>query len=105
MNKEIHTEDVKRHIQCCIDTEDCLLCSFFKEGCDKSTFGKLMLNAVEQLERERDAAVELIKGNCKECKRVAEKWLHGCRMNPFCLKCLTNDYCNWEWRGVQKEVE
>ena len=56
MNKEIHAEEVKRHIQCCIDTENCIFCSFFKEGCDKSTFGKLMLNAIVQFERERDEA-------------------------------------------------
>ena len=43
-------DEVKRHIQCCIDTENCLLCSFFKEGCDKSTFAKLMREGVQQLE-------------------------------------------------------
>ena len=46
-----------RHIQCCIDTEECLFCTIFKEGCDKRTFVKLMKEAVQQLEAERDAAV------------------------------------------------
>lgn len=50
MNEAINTNEVKRRIQCCIDTKECILCPFFKIGCDKSTFAKLMRKAVQQLE-------------------------------------------------------
>lgn len=50
MNEAINLDEIKRHIQCCIDTEECLFCSFFRVGCDKRTFAKLMMEAVRQLE-------------------------------------------------------
>lgn len=50
LNEYFNLDEVKRHIQCCIDTKECLFYTFFKEGCDKRTFAKLMKGAVQQLE-------------------------------------------------------
>ena len=49
LGEYFNLDEVERHIQCCIDTEECILCSFFREGCDKSTFAKLMREAVRWL--------------------------------------------------------
>ena len=105
MNKTIHTEEVKRHIQCCIDTDECILCSFFKEGCDKGTFAKLMLTAMKQLERERDAAVEDLKEHGAYCSVC----LHNEKLicEEPCITCsklsTANEHINWQWRGVEVE--
>lgn len=99
MNEIIRVEEVKRHIQCCIDTDECILCSFFKEGCDKGTFAKIMLTAVQQLERERDAAIKDMYhaasdggSFCDICKYNGE----ACEERKF-----NEMYC-WEWRGAQE---
>ena len=107
MNEAIHANEVKRHIRHCIKTDNCIFCSFHKEGCGKSTFGKLMLNAVQQLEaerdqykRERDAAVEQLKEVdrlelfcCSHCKHE--------ELDDFsCTTCI--HMSNWEWIGAQE---
>ena len=67
------TLEVKRHIQCCIDTEECILCSFFGEGCDKTTFAKLMLNAIQQLETDNEMLIGMLKIGDKATK-WREEW-------------------------------
>ena len=64
------------------------------------------LTLIEQLERERDAAVKDIPHTCKYCANESQKWLKEeyPRMNDICCTCIGNDMCNWKWRGVQ-EVE
>lgn len=60
---------------------------------------------VEQLEAERDAAVDGLKkaanekGECFECK-----WYNGknCTHQDYKTICCSHDD-KWEWRGVQKE--
>lgn len=115
MNKEIHAEEVKRHIQCCIDTENCIFCSFFKEGCDKSTFGKLMLNAIVQLEHERDELLQKNQQLERERDAAIEDMYHASSVDgSFCDICKYNGpQCKkeeftyidcWEWRGTQEEV-
>lgn len=56
---------------------------------------------LEQVKRERDAAVECLSGVCDYCKHGAEEWLHGGKMSDFCVECCTHDYCNWQWRGPE----
>ena len=85
MNEAINLDEVKRHIQCCIDTEECILCSFFRMGCDKSTFAKLMREAVQQLEDHiRDMAKMVPKWISVE-DRLPER-----AVNVLC-KCI-NEY-------------
>lgn len=47
--------------------------------------------AIEQLVKERDAAIAEIPKNCNTCGRFF--W------DKDCVEC------KWEWRGVQKESE
>lgn len=103
LNEYFNLDEVKRHIQCCIDTEECLFCTFFKEGCDKRTFAKLMKGAVQKLEAERDVIIRAIPPRCKYCVRNGPQFLQDGTMDDVCRTCFQNDKCNWQWRGVQKE--
>lgn len=57
----------------------------------------------EQLERERDAAVEDIFPMCANCKH--EKLGYGVGPCPPIEEYVTTDCSNWQWRGVPQEVE
>lgn len=62
---------------------------------------------LEQLKRERDAAIEDIfnfsSNKCFCCAHNTHKWLSDGGMDDLCKTCLENGKCNWVWRGVQKE--
>lgn len=64
---------------------------------------------IEQLKRERDAAIEDIfnfsSNKCFCCAHNTHKWLSDGGMDDLCKTCLENGKCNWKWRGVQKEEE
>ena len=62
---------------------------------------------IEQLKRERDAAIEDIfnfsSNKCFCCAHNTHKWLSDGGMDDLCKTCLENGKCKWEWRGVRKE--
>lgn len=53
---------------------------------------------IQQLEAERDAAIENIRGDCVYCLHLCEDMVA-----PSCFDCANKGYYRWEWRGVQKE--
>ena len=54
-----------------------------------------LLEKVEQLQAERDAAVKSLRGRCFECKH---------NKTSVCLICSKDKELKyWQWRGVQKE--
>ncbi len=55
------------------------------------------LALIQQLEAERDAAVKDMHRSCFICKNFGRS---EC-LNTVCNKCV--GWCNWEWRGAQKE--
>ena len=57
-------------------------------------------DAIEQLVKERDAAIVDLKDHGRNCKTC----LHGRRGKNDCLD-REEVPCKWEWRGVQKESE
>jgi hypothetical protein len=59
-----------------------------------------MRHLIQQLEAERDAAVEEVHGNCHSCKY----YIKDPKEEP-CASCLSGfgNKDNWQWRGVQKE--
>ena len=65
------------------------------------------LRKIEQLKRERDAAVADIFNfsscKCFCCVHNTHKWLSDGGKDDLCKTCLENGKCNWKWRGVQKE--
>ena len=104
-------EEIKKGLECCLvcrDYRDCLICPYGKPKkrgvlpceCEvkQDTFAY-----IQQLERERDAAVKALHGDCWECvHRGMREVCYDCvHFSPF-----TDDWKNdsWQWRGVQ-EVE
>jgi len=62
-------------------------------------------SAAETYKRERDAAVDDISRECHKCKHF-KVLFNGCTPDYDCDRsdvCRDND--NWQWRGVEKEVE
>ena len=54
-----------------------------------------LLEKVEQLQAERDAAVKSLRGRCFECKH---------NKTSVCLICSKDKELKyWQWRGVTKE--
>ena len=59
-------------------------------------------DAIERLQKERDAAVAAVHKQCSTCKRV--DFCATDAGQPTLWACVSAAKCNWEWRGVQ-EVE
>ena len=57
---------------------------------------------LEQVKRERDAAVEIWRGFCAKCEGVKRQFLSDGRMDDRCKTCRENNKCNWQWRGVKE---
>lgn len=97
-------EEIKKGLECCIDGDAiCTQCPY----CDVAPECRKALRAdyralIQQLEAERDAAVNDLKCNwkCASCKNYT-KPVTKC---PHFHKCGLA-YIHWEWRGVQKEVD
>ena len=57
----------------------------------------------EKAERERDAAVYQLRGDCEKCAHFRVAW-NGCTPDfecPISDRCLNRDM--WEWNGGEKE--
>lgn len=61
-----------------------------------------VLAELEQVKRERDAAVASWRGFCAKCAWNGKQYLSDGKMDDRCKTCRDNNKCNWEWRG-QKE--
>lgn len=57
---------------------------------------------LEQVKRERDAAVASWRGFCAKCAWNGKQYLADGKMDDRCKTCRENGKCNWQWRG-QKE--
>lgn len=65
--------------------------------CYQTATQRMALEYIEQLERERDAAVDELKEfDCATCKHCNMEHIAS-----ICCKC--KDASNWEWRGVKEE--
>ena len=63
-------------------------------------FKNAILDHIEQLEAERDAAVSELVGTCQVCRWEETAKCASCH---FCEDAWNVHESNWEWRGVQKE--
>ena len=67
-------------------------------------------SASETYKRERDAAVEDLRGACAFCAHVRDCLVTGCSedMGEACKQCPC-ETCfhdsNWQWRGVKMDLE
>lgn len=122
-------EEIKRGLECCTDVCDdgCDACVYDSQynRRDKLCLVRLKIDALaliqrleaerdellqknQQLERERDAAVEYLHGWCEVCVHWGSEdsiaFCDGCSHNyPF--EHETNFTDNWQWRGVQEQEE
>lgn len=96
-------EEIKKGLECCIlpNLNICDECPYQGEPCSKLENLKDFLAYIQQLERERDAAVELLHGFCGACANEGKY--------EICVECShrlpfepddKDDY--WQWRGVQE---
>lgn len=99
-------EEIKKGLECALanrcDWRDCPYSNPDDEFCGCINKNRIdTLDYIQQLERERDAAVDHIARECRTCahfnmdnpKRMHCELYDGCRVS-----------CDWQWRGVQ-EVE
>lgn len=57
---------------------------------------------LEQVKRERDAAVESWRGFCAKCAWNGKQYLSDGKMDDRCKTCRDNYKCNWQWRGPKE---
>ena len=113
-------DEIKKGLECCIEST-CEPCRPYGNASNCNFAIHLLedvLGYIQQLEAERDAAVEDIKEahdaycGCVTCKNYRVNADCQEPLGTFCPNC-PNDNCpckgcsskleKWEWRGVQKE--
>lgn len=62
-----------------------------------------VLTELEQVKRERDAAIESWRGFCAKCTWNGKQYLSDGKMDDRCKTCRDNNKCNWEWRGIKED--
>ena len=114
-------EEIKKGLECCNTFNACSSCPYEHIVDTEHGWGCVVIrNAdtlalIQQLERERDAAVEQLKQADKENLLECTHCKHNVRCSEILLGCndCDNSECpcstcvdlsNWQWRGVQ-EVE
>ena len=111
-------EEIKNGLECCSTEAGCPGCPYYKECVVEQDINLVTADAlayIQQLERERDAAVEQLRRadkenlfECTHCKHnvSCSEILLGCDVcdNSECPCSTCVDLSNWQWRGVQ-EVE
>ncbi|MBR5786297.1 MAG: hypothetical protein IKY41_06360 [Clostridia bacterium] len=93
-------DEIKKSLKRCGKDRNChKFCSYWDiEDCTGELF-KDALALIEQLERERDAAVEILRSmHCDTC--IYDEHYP---IPKICFDCV--EYCNWEWRGVKEEKD
>ena len=63
----------------------------------------LLRAELEQVKRERDAAIESWRGFCAKCAWNGKQYLSDGKMDDRCKTCRDNHKCNWEWRGQRED--
>ena len=102
-------EEIKKGLECCINWETgCIECPYDNLPHDECVVAMKSDNIalIQQLERERDAAVEDLEamGGDRPCCGTCLHENCGTNEEP-CSSCLAGYLINqWQWRGVQ-EVE
>lgn len=105
-------DDIKKGLECCINdsfgcSEKCPYFNSLSNGVDCAV--KMHSDSfayIQQLERERDAAVEAIEHTCATCKHYYYNSADGSDCKYDCLEGedgCHNGNTRWEWRGVEED--
>lgn len=103
--------EIKKVLECCYGNKERRLCEKCPNACKIEGYSELIctnfdsagenaLAYIQQLERERDAAVEELKVYkfCTACKHDKDN-LDANESSP-CFGCSSKS--NWQWRGPQE---
>ena len=93
-------DEIKKGLSMCKPGADCDHCPYTLLECAKNQMEQDALAYIQQLERERDAAVELLKEEMG-CRACAKYTFTENYVSTDCLDCINE--CNWVWRGVKEE--
>ena len=90
-----------------IDPESMPVIKQLREEIDRLNHGiENLSKAVEIAYKQRDAAVEQLRGDCRACKNYTENHCYGpcagCKYEYYQYRCIdARDH--WEWRGVKED--
>ena len=103
----MNTNEIVLALRCYTDrnsTNTCKTCPCYGMGDCFSIATKDGADEIERLQKELDAAVEDMHGNCKVCKRGYRQTKIPCA-NRTDLKIDTDGsaICDFEWRGLESE--
>lgn len=99
-------DEIKRGLENCGTSlpcrDDCPYHALCWQHHDVRAVDRDALAYIQQLERERDAAMEQMHGACRACKHL----LSAVKEGP-CASCMYNngELDGWEWCGVEEDEE
>ena len=96
-------DEIKKWLECCTHVT-CDGCPYDEDGCATSQQIIDALEYIQQLERERDAAVEDLE-TMGEYMSYCDTCLHNNTNHKEepCSSCMSGYLINnWQWRGVQE---
>ncbi len=97
-------EEIKKGLECClsVDALACCKCPYSGNGCGEDEELKDALAYIQQLERERDAAVEDLKDRCYTGRSMC-CYCKNYSSEHFCESIECDDGEAFEWRGLEVE--
>lgn len=99
-------DEIKKGLECCKKSfcfHECMrICPYFKENSCGVKLYNDALAYIQQLEAERDAAVNELIGTCPVCRWEDTEKCASCHFNTEAWNVHES---NWQWRGVQKEED
>lgn len=109
-------DEIKKGLECC--GGDCFNgneeCPYDKDDLRENIscirwLAQDALAYIQQLERERDALLEIVRNeaDCKVCKYLKEECDGDCSFCEIegpcaCARCTTED-SHWEWAGIKED--
>ena len=101
-------DEIKKGLKCCA-YETCNGCPYAEDGCATNREMIDALEYIQQLERERDAAVKQLQTASRPCNscKYGDEIVENDTVCKECKIVMRNGvlyYDHWQWRGVQ-EVE
>ena len=97
-------DEIKHGLKCCAYAT-CNGCPYAEDGCATNREMIDALEYIQQLERERDAAVEDLE-TMGEARAYCDTCLHNNTNHKEepCISCMSGYLINnWQWRGVEVE--
>lgn len=106
-------EEIKKGLECCAGVGRCRSeCPYYASNNTLACTNKKSMDAlayIHQLERERDALLEIVRNeaDCKVCKYLKEECNGDCSFCEIegpcaCARCTTED-SHWEWAGIKED--